>query len=78
LIPPAATATPSSSLRRYPYLTDLVLHSVTFNWATTTSITSGSVAYGRSGDESCTAHTVAAHRTAIAGTTAEYQWKGRR
>jgi hypothetical protein len=76
LIPPAATATPSSSLRRYPYLTDLVLHNVTVNWATTTSITSGSVAYGRSGVESCTAHTVAAHRTAITvGTTAEYQWK---
>ena len=44
LIPTAATATPSSSLRRYPYLTDLVLHSVTVNWATTSSITSGSAA----------------------------------
>src|SRR4029079_7807156 len=75
-IPPAAMATPSSSLRRYPYLTDLVLHGVKVNWATTTSITSGSVSYGRSADESCTAHTISAHRTAITvGSTPEYQWK---
>ncbi len=76
LIPAAATATPSGSLRRYPYLTDLVLHGVKVNWATTTSITSSSVSYGRSADESCTAHTVSAHRTAITvDSTPEYQWK---
>ena len=76
LVPTVATATPSSSLRRYPYLTDLVTNGVKVNWATTTAITSGSVAYGRSGTESCTAHTVSATKTAITvGSTAEYQWK---
>jgi Calcineurin-like phosphoesterase/Purple acid Phosphatase, N-terminal domain len=75
LAPPAATATPSSSLRRYPYLTDLVKQAVRVNWATTTSITTGSVAYGISGQESCTAHTVTASKTSITvGSTAEYQW----
>jgi len=64
----------SSSLRRYPYLTDLVTSNVTVNWATTTSATSGSVRYGRSGSESCTAHTVSATRTTITvGSTTEYQ-----
>ena len=38
-----ATASLSSTLRRYPYLTDLVTTNVTVNWATTTSATSGSV-----------------------------------
>src|SRR3954465_13177151 len=31
-----ASARTSSSLRRYPYLTDLVRRNVTVNWATTT------------------------------------------
>ena len=49
---------------------------VTVNWATTTGVTTGSVTYGRSGVESCTAHTANATRTAITvGSTAEYQWK---
>src|SRR3954451_1109451 len=76
LLPPVASATPSSSLRRYPYLTDLVLGHVTVNWATTTSISTGSVTYGKSGVESCTAHSVNATKTTITvGSTAEYQWK---
>ena len=76
LLPSTASATPSSSLRRYPYLTDLVLGHVTVNWATTTSISTGSVTYGKSGTESCTAHTVNATKTSITvGSTAEYQWK---
>jgi len=76
LLPPTASATPSSSLRRYPYLTDLVLSHVTVNWATTTSISTGSVSYGKSGVESCTAHTVNATKTTITvGSTTEYQWK---
>jgi hypothetical protein len=75
LVPPTATATPSSSLRRYPYLTDLVKRSVTVNWATTRDISSGSVTYGRAGGR-CAAHTVAATRVPITvGTTSEYQWK---
>ena len=71
-----AGATVSSSLRRYPYLTDLVTTNVTVNWATITSVTTGSVAFGRAGAESCTAHTLTATRTSITvGSTAEYQWK---
>ena len=71
-----AQAAISSSLRRYPYLTDLVTANATVNWATTTSVTTGSVAYGRVGAEACTAHAVGATRTSITvGSTAEYQWK---
>ena len=75
---PAVTAAAgsSSTLRRYPYLTDLVTTNVTVNWATTTAATTGSVRYGRSGSESCTAHTVTATKTTITvGSTTEYQWK---
>lgn len=71
-----AAATVASQLRRYPYLTDLVTTNVTINWATTTSLTTGTATYGRVGSESCTAHSVGATRTSITvGSTAEYQWK---
>ncbi|MEP6758405.1 MAG: metallophosphoesterase family protein [Actinomycetota bacterium] len=74
--PQTTAASYSSSLRRYPYLTDLVSTNVTINWATTTSASTGSVRYGRSGVESCTAHTVTATQTSITvGSTTEYQWK---
>jgi hypothetical protein len=70
----ASHATVSSSLRRYPYLTDLVRRTVTVNWATTTSIGSGSVRWGRPGH--CSAHRANASRTGITvGSTSEYQWK---
>ena len=75
---PAETAAAgySSTLRRYPYLTDLVTTNVTINWATTTSATTGSVRYGRVGSESCTAHSVPAAKTAITvNSISEYQWK---
>jgi hypothetical protein len=72
----AAHAAVASELRRYPYLTDLVTTNVTINWATLTSLTTGSATYGRVGSESCTAHAVTATRTSITvGSTAEYQWK---
>ena len=72
----AAVAAPSSMLRRYPYLTDLVTTNVTINWATTTAGTTGSVTYGRVGTETCTAHTASATKTTITvGSTTEYQWK---
>jgi hypothetical protein len=77
-VAPAETAAagPSSTLRRYPYLTDLVTTNVTINWATTTSATTGSIRYGRVGSESCTAHTVNATKTTITvKSTTEYQWK---
>ncbi len=71
-----AAAAPSSMLRRYPYLTDLVTTNVTINWASTTAGTTGSVGYGRVGVESCTAHTENATKTTITvGSTTEYQWK---
>jgi Purple acid Phosphatase, N-terminal domain/Calcineurin-like phosphoesterase len=72
-----ADASVSSSLRRYPYLTDLVKRDVTVNWATTTSIGSGTVRWGSvSGD--CTANQATASRTSITvGSTAEYQWKAK-
>ena len=71
-----ASASHSSTLRRYPYLTDLVTTNVTVNWATTTSATTGSVRYGRVGAESCTARTATATKTTITvGSTTEYQWK---
>ncbi len=69
-----ARATISPSLRRYPYLTDLIGRGVTVDWATTTSLGSGSVRWGRPGH--CSAHTASASKTGITvGSTAEYQWK---
>ena len=69
-------ASPSASLTRYPYLTDLVSRHVTVNWATSTAITTGRVTYGRVGVETCHAHHVAATATPISvGAIAESQWK---
>jgi hypothetical protein len=71
----SASASYSSSLRRYPYLTDLVKRTVTVNWATTTSISAGSVRYGKVGD-GCSSHQVSASRTTIqVGSATEYQWE---
>jgi hypothetical protein len=76
--PPAAAglAGYSSHLQRYPYLTDVVDVYATINWATDNSGTTGSVAWGESGSESCDAHTAPATKTSIIvnGVT-EYQWK---
>jgi hypothetical protein len=71
-----SAASPSASLTRYPYLTDLVARHVTVNWATTTAIVTGHVTYGRAGAESCRAHTVTATAEPITvGTIPESQWK---
>jgi len=68
-------ATPSSSLTRAPYLTDLVQGHVTINWATTTAVVRGHVMYGEQGVEPCDAHRVGAASTPITvGTVAETQW----
>jgi fibronectin type 3 domain-containing protein len=70
---PPATAAVSSSLTRYPYLTDAVQTSVTVNWATTASGSAGSVRWGPAG--SCAANTTPATKTNITvGSTPEYQW----
>ena len=77
-LPPGATAVTSDILRRYPYLTDLVTTNATVNWATTTSVASGAVHFGKLGAESCSAHnTTASRRTITVDTTTEYQWKAK-
>jgi hypothetical protein len=69
-----ADAKISPSLRRYPYLTDLVRQGVTVNWATTTSIGSGSVRWGPPGN--CSSHRATARKnTIVVGSTSEYQWR---
>ncbi len=69
-------ASPSASLTRYPYLTDLVGRHVTVNWATTTAIADGRVRYGQLGVEKCRAHRANATFTPImVGAIEEYQWK---
>ena len=68
-----ASASTSPALSRYPYLTDSTQSSITVNWATSTSATTGSVQWGPVG--SCAANTTVATRTAITViSTAEYQW----
>jgi chitodextrinase len=63
-------------LRRYPYLTDVVGHYATINWATDRSNTAAIATWGRVGEESCTAHRVAASRTGIlVNDLPLYQWK---
>ena len=69
-----ARATPSSALTRYPYLTDSVQTTITINWATDTSASTGSVLWGPTG--SCTTNTTAATKTNITVVSkAEFQWK---
>ena len=64
----------SPALTRYPYLTDSIQSSVTINWATDQSASTGSVTWGPPGF--CGANTIAATRTSITvNVTAEYQWK---
>jgi hypothetical protein len=78
LVPAPALGAPSSSLTRYPYLTDLVGGSVTVNWATTrTSAVTGSVTIGKVGAEpACASRTVPATRTSITvKSQSQYQWQ---
>ena len=78
LAPTPALGAPSSSLTRYPYLTDLVGGSVTVSWATTrTSAVTGSVTIGKVGaDPACASRTVAATRTSITvKSVSQYQWQ---
>jgi fibronectin type 3 domain-containing protein len=69
-----AHAAASSALTRYPYLTDSIQTSITVNWATDTSASTGTVQWGPNG--SCSAHTTAATKASITVISkAEYQWK---
>ncbi|MDQ4078588.1 MAG: metallophosphoesterase, partial [Chloroflexota bacterium] len=74
----ATTATYSASLRRYPYLTDVVAQYATINWATDRSATTGSLKWGQvNADGSCTPSTsVSATFTNLTvNSVLEYQWK---
>jgi chitodextrinase len=65
----------SSSLTRYPYLTDSIQNSITVNWATTTAGTTGRITWGAT-DSSCAANTMSATRTSISvNSVSQYQWK---
>ena len=69
-----AAAATGAALTRYPYLTDSIQSSITVNWATDTSATTGTVTWGPPG--SCGANTTTATRTSITVLAkAEYQWK---
>src|ERR1041384_4797673 len=73
---PAGASGYIAQLKRYPYLTDLVGTSVSFNWGTDRSSVNGAVKWGKVGTESCTAHTTVATRTAImVNGVSEYQWR---
>ena len=51
-VPSGPSDAAAASLRRYPYLTDLVTTNVTINWATTAAVSAGSATYGAVGTES--------------------------
>jgi hypothetical protein len=68
----------TSTLRRYPYLTDVSGANATVNWATNTSATTGSLRWGSAAvDGSCSpTSTATATRASITvNGVAEYQWK---
>jgi chitodextrinase len=69
-----ANAAPSASLTRYPYLTDSIQNSITVNWATTATGTTGRVQWGPVGN--CAATTTTATKTNITvNSVAQFQWK---
>ena len=69
-----ADAAPTAALTRYPYLTDSIQSSITVNWATDTSASTGSVRWGTPGN--CTANSTTATKTSITvNSVSEYQWK---
>ena len=73
-----AKAAVASQLTRYPYLTDVVQGYATVNWATDRSGSSGSLAYGKVGSESCSAHKVSGSKTSITvNGVLMYQWKAK-
>ncbi len=73
----AAAAAYSSKLKRYPYLTDVVLSSATINWATDRSSSTGSVKWGAvDAGGNCTPTTsVTGTKTSLTvNSVSEYQW----
>ncbi|MEA2306526.1 MAG: acid phosphatase type 7, partial [Solirubrobacteraceae bacterium] len=76
--PPDDAGGATSTLRRYPYLTDVSGTNATVNWATSTSATTGSLRWGAAAaDGSCSpTSTATATRASITvNGVAEYQWK---
>ena len=68
-----AVAAVSAALTRYPYLTDSIQTSITVNWATDNSGSTGSLTWGPPG--SCAANSVPASSHPITvGARAELQW----
>ena len=68
------SAAPNAALTRYPYLTDSLQSSITVNWATDRSATTGSLQWGKPGN--CTANVATATKTSISvNSKPEYQWK---
>ena len=73
-IQPASAAT-STSLTRYPYVTDVVGNSARINWGTDTSQSTGSVTWGAVSGGTCTpTTTVTATKVSITVAKSEYQW----
>ena len=74
-----ADASVSSSLRRYPYLTDLVTSDVTVNWATTDVDRDrhGHLRWGRRRRAARRTGRPRRRTSITVGSTAEYQWKAR-
>ena len=69
-----ASAATAAALTRSPYLTDATQTSMTINWATDRTGTTGSVVWGPVGN--CTANTTTATRADLTVISkAEYQWK---
>lgn len=75
----ALSGAATSTLLRYPYLSEVVGNSATLNWATDRSATTGSASWGAVVDGACSpSHAVTASRTAITiGSLGAYQWSAR-
>ena len=76
----AAAVAYSSKLKRYPYLTDVVLSSATINWATDRSSSTGSVKWGAvdAGGNCTPATSVTASKTSLTvNSVSEYQWSAK-
>jgi len=74
-----AASAASSSLTRYPYVTDVVGNSVRINWATDTTQTTGTATWGAVSGGTCPStltNSVTATNTAFTGfgSKSEYQW----
>jgi hypothetical protein len=82
ILPASSAGAYTTSLTRYPYLTDVVnagtADNATVNWATDTSQTTGYATYGLAGTEACTAHRANGSKTGITvNGVAEEQWKAK-